>query len=44
MKFAFSVCIKNNFKSLSNVIFSRTAIIKCTLTHISSLTDETDCC
>ena len=45
MAFAFSVndvCIKINFKS--NVNFLRIAIIKCTLTHISSVTDETDCC
>ena len=38
MTFAFSV--NDVFKI--NVNFLRTAIIKCTLTHISSLTDETD--
>ena len=45
MTFAFSVndvCIKISFKS--KVILMRTAIIKCTLTHIYSLTDENDCC
>ena len=39
MAFAFSV--NDVFKS--NVNFLRTAIIKCTLKHISSVTDETDC-